>query len=98
MRKILILCAFGAGLFVPGLALADDPAPAPVQAAAAPADAAANSGDDKQVCRREHITGSLFNGPTICKSAKDWAVQHQDSTDYVNKQTSIDLQMNPPGH
>ena len=68
------------------------PAPAPQNTPASQ-----NNDDNQMVCHRETLTGSLLPGPRICKSAKVWREQRERSKDYINDQTTRNLQMNPKG-
>lgn len=58
------------------LMLASGAADAGAASAAKPADPL-----EKVVCRREQVTGSLFDGPRICHTVREWRRMQNDAQD-----------------
>ena len=56
------------------LMLASGAADAGAASAAKPADPL-----EKVVCRREQVTGSLFDGPRICHTVREWRRMQNDA-------------------
>ncbi len=46
-----------------------------MQTSAAPTDATATTDDNRLVCRRESVTGSLVGGRRVCRTAAQWREQ-----------------------
>lgn len=98
MRNFLIVLAVTTAGLAPCAAFAGD-TPATPPAATTNSNTATNtaSDGDQMVCHREKLIGTLLPGPRICKSLKVWQQQQRDSQDFINNETTGNLQMNPKG-
>ena len=97
MRRILITLAVTASVLAPCAAIADDATPSSSTTTTNVTATDPSSDENRMVCQREKLTGTLLPGPRVCKPLKIWKQQQQDSKDVVNGITRGNLQMNPPG-